>query len=477
MKKKKKRFLYSGLADRIQKQIKSGSFKISEKLPSLRSLCRETGYSMTTVFQAYIELEKRGIVESRHRSGYFIKPRLGKLRQQPEMKHHDMVPEKIRLDDLIHQLTEDLGDPKLLKLGSLSIAFDHLPYRQLYKHLKSIPRERAPEVITGYVHPQGDATLRQQISNLLFTIIPPINMEDMIITNGCTEALSLSLRAVSSPGDTIMVESPADPWIRQAIKDSDMFALEIPTDPVTGMDLTSVGKIITREKIASCIINPNCQNPLGFIMPDDHKKTLIAMLADKKIPIIENDVSGELYFGEHRPSPLKKWDNDENILYCSSFSKVLAPGLRIGWVVPGQYKEKILRMKLNRSLVSPTLNQVLVASYLKEGTYHRHLRKLRETLKIQYAYCAASLSRHFPETIRMTTPAGGQSIWIELPKGVKGRDVYSEARKKGISILPGFLCTNFDTFDHFIRISYGGKWDTAADQAIQTLGEIIKGLS
>jgi DNA-binding transcriptional MocR family regulator len=474
VKNKNGKFLYADLADQIQEQIERGSFKLSEKLPSLRTLCQETGYSMTTVFQAYVELEKRGVVGSRHRSGYFIKARLKRLRRSPQIKYHQMLPQKICLDDLVHQLTEDLGNPKIVKLGGVMVAPEHLPWKRLYQHLKSIPRHKIPDVIAGYADPQGDELLRNQISNLLFPIIPTVAMEDIIVTNGCTEALSLSLKAVSNYGDTVVIESPTDPWLRQTIKDSGLYALEVPTDPATGIDLGSVDRIINREKIAACIVNANCQNPLGFIMPDDHKKSLLELLVKKNIPIIENDVTGELYFGKFRPNPIKKWDNTDMVLYCSSFSKVLAPGLRVGWVVSGRFKESIKRMKLNRSLISPTLNQAVIASYLKEGTYHRHLRKLRETIKRQFEFCAKALNTYFPKTVKMTSPSGGLAIWVELPPGINGRQIYLEAKKNGISILPGFLCSSLDIYDHFIRIGYGGRWDNDKDRAIGKMGEIIR---
>lgn len=473
MKNRDGKFLYADLADQIQKQIDRGAFKLSEKLPSLRVLCRRTGYSMTTVFQAYMELEKRGVVEPRHRSGYYIKAPIGHLRKTPEMKHHTVVPQKINLDDLIHQLTEDMGDPDILKLGSVAVSPVHLPFKRLNRHLKSIPQKQLPDVIAGYVHPQGDTRLRQQIANLLFAIIPSINAEDIIITNGCTEALSLSIKAVTTPGDTVIVESPTDPWLRQTIKDFDLYTLEIPTNPDTGIDLASVKATLEKEKIAACIVNANCQNPLGFIMPDDRKKQLLEILDIKNIPIIENDICGDLYFGKRRPNPIKRWDKSGKVLYCSSFSKTLAPGLRIGWLIPGRFKDSVERQKLNLSLVSPALNQLVVANYLKEGTYFRHLRKLRETLRLQHRYCATAISKHFPGTVKMTSPAGGQSIWIELPEGVNGRDVYLEAKKQGISILPGFLCTSLDTFDRYIRISYGGAWDQNMEGAIQKIGTIV----
>ncbi|MDD9305210.1 MAG: PLP-dependent aminotransferase family protein [Desulfobacter sp.] len=473
MKNKNGKFLYSDLADQIQARIESGGFKISEKLPSLRALCQSTGYSMTTVFQAYVELEKRGVVESRDRSGYFIKPRLKRLKDRAQMTREEMVPRKINLDDLIHQLTEDMGDPQILNLGGVMVAPEHLPVKRLHNQLKAIPQDQIPRIIAGYAHPQGVTLLRHQISNLLFPIIPGVKIEDIIITNGCTEALSLSLKAVSKPGSTIIVESPTDPWLRQTIKDSNMFTLEIPANPETGMDLTALEKIIHQEKISACIVNPNCQNPLGFIMPDAHKRKLAELCFQKQIPIIENDVTGDLYFGETRPFPIKKWDHHNNVIYCSSFSKVLAPGLRIGWVIPGRFKQIVKRMKLNRSLISPTLSQTLVANYLKEGTYNRHLRQLRKKIKLQHTLCARALNRYLPLNVRMSSPKGGLCIWIELPQGVEGRKVYYEAIKKGISILPGFLCTSFNTYDRFIRIGYGGVWNDTMDNAIEKIGQII----
>jgi DNA-binding transcriptional MocR family regulator len=476
MKNAQGKFRYVDLADRIQHQIEKGAFKLSEKLPSLRSLCQSTGYSMTTVLQAYVELEKRGIVESRHRSGYFIRPRTKPLRRAPKMKRHTVMPRKINLDDLIYQLTLDMGDPRVLNLGGVAVAPDLLPYKRLYKHLKSIPEKQIPAAIAGYVDPQGHALLRHQITNLLFPIIPEVSMEDIVITNGCTEALSLSIKSVAKAGDTVILESPTDPWLRQTIRNYDIYALEIPADPETGIDLDTVARVIEREKIAACILNPNCQNPLGFVMPDGAKRTLLELLTAQGIPIIENDVCGDLYFGARRPNPIKKWDVDGSVLYCASFSKVLAAGLRVGWVVAGPHKERIVQMKLNRSMVSSTLNQAVIANYLKEGTYHRHLRKLREILKQQYKYCAAALHQYMPTSVRMTAPQGGLAIWVELPEGIRGSEVYAEARKSGIAILPGSFCASHDHFDRFIRIGYGGVWGQTMEAAIQRIGAIIRQL-
>ncbi len=469
----KKKFFYKDLADQIQRQIKNGGYRISEKLPSLRALCRTTGYSMTTVIQAYVELEKRGVVESRDRSGYFIKPNPERLRPSPRIIRHEMEPGKISLDNLVYILTRDMGDPEILKLGSIAVAPEHLPVKRLHAHLKSFSKTQVPKVIAGYAHPQGDEQLRHQISNLLFPFIPDLSMEDIIITNGCTEALSLSLKAVANPGDTIALESPSDPFIRRMLSDNGLYALEVPADPGLGINPDRLETLVNQQKIAACLLNVNCQNPLGFIMPDERKQKIVALLGEKQIPIIDNDVSGDLYFGAMRPNPLKKWDTRDNILYCASFSKVLAPGLMVGWVIPGRFKSRIKRMKLNRSLISPTLNQALIASYLKEGTFQRHLRRLRRTLREQSQYCRTAVYKYFPPSIRMTSPSGGLSLWIELPEGCHGRTLFFEARKLGISILPGFLCSSINVFHRYIRIGYGGVWNEQTEEAIRQIGGLV----
>lgn len=469
----KKTFFYKDLADQIQRQIKNGGYRMSEKLPSLRALCRTTGYSMTTVIQAYVELEKRGVVESRDRSGYFIKPSSDRLRPAPRIIRHEMASAKISVDNLIYILTRDMGDPGILKFGSVTVAPEYLPVKRLHAHLKSFSKTQAPKVIAGYAHPQGDEQLRHQITNLLFPLIKDLSMEDIIVTNGCTEALSLSLKAVANPGDTIALESPSDPFIRRMLSDNGLYALEIPADPKRGINPDRLATLVDQKKIDACLLNANCQNPLGFIMPDENKKRIATLLEERQIPIIDNDVSGELYFGNIRPNPVKKWDTHDNVLYCSSFSKVLAPGLMVGWVIPGRFKDRIKQMKLKRSLMSPTLNQALVASYLKEGSFSRHLRRLRRTLREQCQYCRTAVYKYFPSSVKMTSPLGGLCLWIELPEGCNGRDIFFEARKEGISIIPGFLCSSVDVFSRYIRIGYGGVWDESADQAVRQIGRMV----
>jgi DNA-binding transcriptional MocR family regulator len=298
--------------------------------------------------------------------------------------------------------------------------------------------------------------------------------DEMVITSGCIEAVSLCLQAVGSPGDTVVVESPTYPWFLQIIEDQNKFALEIPTDPQTGVDLDQLERAVRKNAVAACLLVPNFHNPLGFEMSEEKKKALVKMMAGKQIPIIEDNIHGELYFGKTRPNTLKSMDRLGLVLHCASFSKTLSPGLRVGWALPGRFTDRVKRLKMNGTIASPTLNQQVVAQFLKTGAFDRHLRRLRTALKNQITNTALAIARYIPEGTRITAPQGGLTLWVELDKRVDGLKVFQEARKQKISIFPGIICSTTGRYGNFIRISCGYPWSAAVEGGIITLAEIIR---
>lgn len=470
----KSKYIYQQLADDLERKIESGIFSLSEKLPSLRTLRTQTGYGMATVFQAYVELEKRGIIEAKHRSGYYIKPKQADWTTVPKMNIHHIKPVRVTMDRLIYELTEDMANPDVLRFGGIAISPDLMPVKELNRHMKSIANNHFKQMIVSYSSPYGLESLRVQIVKNLINFKEGYTPDDLLITNGCTEAMAMCLRAVTKPGDNIIIETPTDPWMRQLIKDLNLYTLELPTSPSTGIDIKSVEKTIKKNKVKAVLLHPNFQNPLGFVMPDENKSYIVELLEKNKIPIIENDIYGELFFGTTRPKPLKYWDKTGNVLYCSSFSKCLAAGLRVGWTMPGIYYENIKRQKLNLSVTSPTINQIIIAEYLKSGSFERHLRRLRTALKSQVYQASLAIMKYFPDDIKMTAPTGGFFIWIELPKQVNGIKIYQQVREAGISILPGALCSNIEHYQHFIRICCGNLWSETYENGIKTISNIIK---
>ena len=469
-------YRYLKLAGEIEEKVITGIYLAGEKLPSIRKLHAQTGLSITTVYQAFIELEKRGIVEARQKSGYFVKPLLHRILPAPKIKRHRAVPKKVTINNLASSIVESMGDPGILRLGGTVVDPELLPYKQLIASVKSIPARRFKDILTLYGDPMGSESLRREIAKRALHLSPRALPEEIVITNGCNEAVSLCLKAVARQGDTIAVESPTYPWILQIIEDLGMFALELATDPKTGVVPDSLKKALDRNRVSGCILIPNFHNPLGFEMPVENKRALVDFLGARKIPVIEDDIYGDLYFGRKRPVAMQAFDKKGLVLYCSSFSKTLTPGLRIGWAIPGAFRDQVKRLKLNTSITTASMSQHLVAEFLKSGGYDRHLRALRAALKNQVSNTALAVARYFPEGTRITAPKGGLILWLELDQAVDGMQVFHEAHKRKIAVLPGIMCSTTKKYKNFIRISCGFRWSEEIDRGIATLGKIVKEL-
>ncbi len=466
-------FRYARLADDLETKIRDGVYRSGEKLPSLRKLHGQTGLSITTVYQAYIELEKRGVVVPRQKSGYYVKPLIERILPPPEAKKLRPVPKKVTMNALAYAIVEDMSDPAFLQLGGSVVMPELLPFKQLTRCMRTQSQEVMKRSLMRYENPYGNAELKRQIAKRMVGQARPDVTEEMVITAGCIEAVRLCLEAVGDAGDTVVVESPTYPWFLQNIEDQKKYALEIPTDPVTGIDLDQLQRAVRKNRVAACILVPNIHNPLGFTMPQEKKEALVDMMAREKIPIIEDNIHGELYFGQSRPSTLKSLDREGLVLHCASFSKTLSPGLRVGWALPGRFTHRVKRLKMDSTVASPTLNQHMVAQFLKTGAYDRHLRRLRTALKNQITNTALSIARHFPKGTRITAPQGGVTLWVELDERVDGLTVYQEARKHKISIFPGIICSSTDRYRNFIRISCGYPWEERIEAGIMTLADII----
>jgi DNA-binding transcriptional MocR family regulator len=267
-------FRYIKLADEMETHILAGVYQVGEKLPSIRRLQSRTGFSLTTIYQAFIELEKRGRVEARSKSGYFVKPLLSQILPSPGLKKHRPVAKKVVINSLAASIVRAMGDREYLQLGGTLVASELLPCRQLSRIIKSIPAVRLTEMLTTYENPAGSESLRRQIAKRAMENFQQTTADDILVTNGCIEAVSLCLQAVARPGDTVIVESPTYPWFLQVLEDLKMLALEIPTHPLTGVDLKSLEQALKRHTISACILIPNFHNPLGYVMPDDHKQQL-----------------------------------------------------------------------------------------------------------------------------------------------------------------------------------------------------------
>lgn len=476
MEEAKKIFRYRHLTEDIEQKIMNGTYQPGERLPSIRKLHKQSNLSISTIYHAYTELETMGLVEARPKSGYYVNPVALQKLKVPYFKKLSYPPKKVKLSSMINSVIAAISNPQLLPFGSTVIDSALLPFKFFSRTLKDLSHSELKSMIS-YSLSEGFPELRRQITLRTVGVMDNITPDDVIITNGCMEAVALSLLAVTRPGDTVAIETPTNFGFLQLLKELGLMVMEVPTDPRLGVDLEELEKIFRRNSIKVCLLVPNFHNPLGAIMPDDHKKRLVELIHEFEMPLIEDSISSELYFGIQRPVPLKAFDRQDLVVTCSSFSKTLAPGLRIGWVLPGsRLKEKIQNLKAAISVTTSTLDQFLIAQFLASGAYERHLRRLRNSLKNQIIRTAFSIQQHFPTETRLAIPTGGTLLWVQLPPQVDGLEVYQKALDENIAIIPGVVCSNSRQFKNFIQISCGAPFTAKVEKGIETLGKIVRRL-
>jgi DNA-binding transcriptional MocR family regulator len=464
---------YELLADEIGASIDAGVLRVGDRLPSVRQASASRGVSPSTVFQAYYLLEARGVVRARDRSGYYVCAGSQSLPPEPEsITHTDESSVTVSIQDRIFEVLESSMQRDLVPFGSAFPSPLLFPLERLAKAMRTATREIDPWSSIDDLTP-GSARLRRQIALRYLSDGLHVHADDIVITNGALEALNLCLMAVTRPSDAVVVESPTFYAALQALERNGLKAIEVPTHPREGIDLAALARVLERHSPKACWLMTNFQNPLGSLMPDAKKRDLVALLSRYEVPLIEDDVYGELHFGARRPSPAKAFDQKGLVMHCSSFSKCLAPGYRIGWAAPGRFARKVARLKLTTSLATSAPTQAAIASYLEAGGYDRHLRHLRHALSLQQGEMMRAVARHFPQGTRATRPAGGYFVWIELPEHVDALDVHRHALSHGISVAPGPIFSSHARFRNCLRLNYGHEWNAQTEAAIATLGRLV----
>ncbi|MCC9070372.1 PLP-dependent aminotransferase family protein [Flavobacterium sp. F-65] len=465
-------YLYLQFADRIEKQIRSGLFNVGDKLPSIREICAETGYSMSTVSKAYYEMESRSLIESRPQSGYYVSNISSRTIPEPTPSSPIISCANIEREDLIDQVYGSMMDKNVTVLSLGCPSNDLLPIAKLNKGMVQAMRQ-FPNSATGYDEVQGNLNLRKEVARWSFTWGGTITEDDVITTPGCIGAISHCLMTLTKPGDTIITESPIYFGILQLAKSLGLYIMELPTNMTTGIELDALKKALSSKKIALCLVMSNFSNPSGSMMPVEHKKEVVRLIEHYNVPLIEDDIYGDLYFGSSRPTNCKTYDESGIVLCCNSVSKSLAPGYRVGWVMPGKFKKEILRTKLYHTISCPTITHEVVADFLKNGRYENHLRKIRQTLHHNSINYINTILESFPAGTKVSQPQGGFFLWLELDKKIDTAVFYQLAMKHNISIAPGRIFTFQDQFCNCMRLSYGLPWSNELRQSIQTLGMLV----
>lgn len=465
--------LYIGVAERIRDQIVGGGLRQGDRAPSLRRVSRQNRISMSTAIQAYRWLETQGHLEARPKSGFFVRESPTERIPEPRTEARPARLSAPIDHAILREAIAAANDPGNVPFGAACISPELFPNRRLNLIVRGI-LGRNPLHSARYAMPPGVEGLRRQIARRSGDFGGALGPEEVTITSGALEAINLAMRAVLRPGQAIAVESPTFFGVLQAAASLGMKVVEIPTDPRTGMDLTALDAAIRRHRIKACFVMTNCHNPLGYVLPDSAKRDLVALTAKRGVALIEDDIYGELAFEGPRPRAAKSYDRDGLVLLCSSYSKVLAPGFRVGWIAAGRFQEEVNRLKFISNIAAPVLPQLALAEFLESGGYDRHVRSLRVKLAGQMARVRQAAARYFPEGTRITRPAGGHMLWVELPSRIDAVEVFRRALEHRISILPGAIFAAGHRYRSCLRLNCGQIWSEAHERALLTVGTLCR---
>ncbi len=466
------RNLYQQVADRMEAAIQEGTLQPGDRLPSVRKLHRQLTVSISTVLEAYRLLEDRGLIQARPQSGYYVKATA--LSSPPEPMPY-APPEQARQVDnsLAFQLMQAVRQPGTVQLGAAIPAMELLPLKALNRLMGQVLRDD-PVLAHSYDVPPGCEPLRQAVARRLMDAGCTISPEQIVTTNGTFEGVYLSLMAVTKPGDTVAIESPTYYGLLEALESLHLNALELSTNPRDGLCLDALEAALRRQQVQACAIVSNFSNPLGSCMDDAKKQALVALMNRYDKPLIEDDIYGDLHFGPTRPKAIKAFDTEGLVLYCSSYSKTLSPGLRIGWTVPGRYQSKVEQQKWVMNQTTAIAPQLTVAAFLANGGYDRHLRHLRRLYQAQMAKMTQAICECFPPETRLTRPVGGHVLWVELPQECSAMMLHQEALERGISIAPGEIFSPSRSYKNCLRLNTSAPWSPKIEQAMVTLGQLIQ---
>ncbi len=463
-------YLHEKVAEEAARLIHSGAFRPGDKLPSVRKLCQNYGVSLTTAVRAYLELENIGLIEGRPKSGFYVRAQVQRRFKETLTARPLSTP--VTLDQVRERMVTGEGDADMISFGPGCPNPDILPVAKLGRLLGRVAREAGSAGVTCTL-PPGSEMLRRQISKRSPEFGCTLSPDEISVTSGCLEAIRIALQTTTSSGAVIAIESPTNYGFVQLLSSLGLRAYEVPSNSVTGIDLDALEAARKNCGISCLLITSNFSNPLGTMLSDPQKKRIAEMAAAWKMPVIEDDVYGDLYFGERRPKTIKSFDSGGWVILCSSFSKTLAPGYRVGWAAPGRFLEGFKRLQFAGSIAPPTPTQLAMAEFLRSGGYEHFLRGVRQMYHRSVVKMREAVIESFPKSTRPSQPQGGFLLWVELDRQIDTIHLYQQAVQAKISLAPGPLFSAHGNYTNCVRLNCALTWSLRVEKAIQYIGELV----
>ena len=467
--------LYHQLADHIHEMIRAGTLRAGDRVPSVRSFSQQQGVSVSTVLQAYQRLEDSGVIEARPQSGYYVR-RAPAAVQEPAPSRPPRRALNVEINELADAVLTNASDPEFITFGSACAAPELFPLERVRRVISSLAR-RDRSALGRYGLPPGTEQLRRAVARRALAWGCRIDHRQLVTTTGCMEAINICLRAVTKPGDLVALESPTYYGFLQILQSLGLRALEIPTHPRSGISLEALELALAEHPVKAVLVMPNVSNPIGASMSDPAKKRMVELLAAKNVPLIEDHIYADLCFDAVAPRAAKAYDRAGNVMLCGSFSKTLSPGLKVGWIEPGRWRDRVRMLKFVASGGQNELMELAVAELLESGGYERQLRQLRRRFESQVDAARGMIAESFPRGTRVTRPSGAYILWVELPRSCDSIALFERLLERGITIAPGPMFSASQRYRNCMRLSIGQAWTARHERALRDIGSLACELS
>lgn len=467
--------LYLQIAESMASLIRAGTLSRGERIPSVRMLARQHGVSHATVVQAYRTLEDSRLIEARPRSGYFVAARPARI-AEPDTSQPPARSLPVGISELAASVMSLASTPGYISFGAACPSASLFAEERVRRAVsRSTQRHRA--TLCQYPLGSGDEALRKAIARHALRMGCHLDARDIIVTNSCLESITLCLRAVTKPGDVVALESPTYFGFLEILETMGLRALEIPTNPRTGLSLDALQLALDTQPVKAVLAVPTLSNPIGASLPLAERKRLAQMLADHDVPLIEDVLYNDLAEEDDKRRAVRSFDSGGNVMICGSFSKTIAPGLRLGWVDAGRWNAKLRRMKAATSGSQAVVLERALADLLTQPGIEAGYRQLRGTVAARVDEARGLIAQSFPKGTRVTDPAGGFILWAELPSSVDSLALFHACLAEHICIAPGVMFSATDRFRHCIRLGLGGRWSDVERTALQRVGHLARQLA
>lgn len=465
-------FTYEILAGELASAIVSGQLPPGTRILSIREYASSRNVSVNTVKTTYRLLEDRGFISARPQSGYFVNTKIPALLDQVSVVTSSEMLSLTGVKRLLSLILDNHDKGNYVDLALASPVGDvFYPTTRLRKLTAQVLRSRESQQ-NSYALPPGSLRLRSQIARRGLHLGMKLSAEDIIITHGAMEALSLAVNATTRPGDGIALETPTFYNLYPMLENMGRRIVEIPTHPRTGMCLDILQKHIDEGAVSAVVTIPSGHNPLGFTLPEDKRKRLAGMANQHKVAVIEDAMYAELQYGEHIVPNVKAFDEDGWVLVCASYTKTAAPDFRIGWLEAGRFRDVVRQLKFTSTVAESHLLSETLGVFLENGGYDQHLRYLKRLYTRQIDSIRAVIARSFPIGTRISHPECGFILWLELPEEVDTLLLFHLALDEKILCMPGLLCATNKAFSHCLRLAVCFVNDERHLQALERLGQL-----